>query len=107
MKRPGYDDEELFCPRPQPPLLKKERVNRTVKVIIQQLQKQKLTGCNEGEEKNFWPDDAYDGGLEFFASDSTSKNGIVGHHYVKRKRKRKEKDKFGIEVCKKNEGGGL
>ena len=37
----------------------------------------KILACgNDGEENNFGPDIAYDGGFEFFASDSASIEGI-------------------------------
>ena len=43
----------------------------------------KILACgNDGEEENIGPDIGYDGGFEFFASDSASKEGIWGHHNV-------------------------
>lgn len=35
-----------------------------------------VTGCNEGEEKNFGPDIVYNGGLDLLAGDSPSIKGI-------------------------------
>ena len=59
---------------------------RTVESIVQSDYNsyKMLTGCNEGEEKSFWPDLSYNGGLEFLASDSASKKGVRGNHNVNR-----------------------
>ena len=97
LKRPGYDYEECFYRRPLPPLLN-NGINCPVRP--QQLQKI-LTGCNEGEEKNFGPDFAHDGGLEFPAGDSASKEGIYVYHNVSDNKE----ESIGYKKC--GSAGGL
>ena len=98
LKRPGYDDEEYFHWRPLPPLLNDHR-----SIVHSEYNCYKiLTGCNEGEEKNFGPDVAYNGGLEFFAGDPPSKKGIWGYHNVRGKKKRAK-----VWLKKRGSAGGV